>query len=88
MIVRDEHWYLTTRRGRAVVRWSLLRHGIRRGWPETIVRWLAWKLPHGIAYWVVVRVGVVAMGGSETPHDVTLPMMLQRWTTGASHAGD
>lgn len=44
--------------------------------------WLVWRLPRGLCYWCALRVmahATVGKWGHESPSDVTLFQVLDRW---------
>lgn len=43
--------------------------------------WLAWRMPHRLAYWCAVRVGAHAsmIGGNEEVSSFTVLKALERW---------
>lgn len=52
--------------------------------PDTIMRWVAWKLPRRIVYWSYIRVGAYATTGkhgSTVVPELNMMDALERWET-------
>ncbi len=59
---------------------SKIRDKIRyrtHDWKHTLARWLAWKIPHRLAYWVFIRVAV--HNYKDYPGDRTVRHALSTW---------
>lgn len=63
-------------------RWFWFWNG-NGGPTERLVRAIAWRLPRSVAYWASVRVmahsTAVGEGRHQTPGQITIPDVLQRW---------
>lgn len=75
-----------TRRERLSIRYSLKRYDVQQFFREGIWRRVAWRLPHGLAYWTMIRVfgHAWAEAGNKTPNELTYEDVSKAWE--AKHA--
>lgn len=80
---RTVQFYLEHPVGRLIIWLDLRRIMVKYVWPENVWRKLAWKLPHQLVAWALVRVAVTAMDwekNTQDPSTLTYPTMFDAWS--------